>query len=71
MVLINVSVQNGCPGRWVSLDCKGTYIASETGERNYATALMAASLEKRVSLTIDNEKLHDNYCVATRVDVIF
>ena len=71
MVLLDTAIENGCPARWVSLDCKGIHIDSETGERNYASALVAASLKKTISVAVDNTKRNDNYCVATRFDIVF
>lgn len=71
MVKMDSNINNGCPTRWLSLDCKGTYVGTEAGERNYATALMAASLGKTISMQVDNNKKHDNYCVVKRLDVIF
>jgi len=57
-----------CPSNWVSLDCNGGYHGA--GERNYSTALMAFSLNKSVSVQVDQEKKYGNYCVVTRIDVL-
>lgn len=72
MISLGLPVENGCgTSSWVSLDCKGTHVSSNTGERNYASALMAAMQEKKVVIAIDNEKMHGNFCVVTRLDIVF
>ena len=71
MISLDVPIENGCGNSWVSLDCKGTHVSSDTGERNYASALMAAMQKKKVVLVVDNQKLHGTFCVVTRLDVVF
>ena len=72
MISLAVPVENGCgTSSWMSLDCKGTHVSSETGERNYASALLAAMQEKKVVVVVDNEKTHNNFCVVTRLDIVF
>jgi len=72
MVQLSTGISNGCPANgWVSLDCDATYLQYRAGERHYASALIAASIGKQVSILIDNAQKHDGYCVARRVDVIF
>lgn len=72
MILLTKSIGNGCPNNgWVSLDCKGEYFPESVGSRNYATAIVAASMNKTVSVLVNNNKKHSGYCVAERLDVIY
>ena len=72
MIQLDVDIGTGCPENgWVSLDCDGKYFGQEQGRRHFASALIAATLGKKVTLYIDNTKKHDNYCVARRLDVVF
>lgn len=68
MIALSTTIGHACNGSWVSLDCNGGY--SNSGERHYATALMAFSLQKNVSVEVDNEKVYNGYCVAKRIDVL-
>ena len=68
MIQLSKEIGSGCSANWVSLDCKGGY--SSAGERNYASALMAFSLNKSVSVYFDPTKTYNTYCVVTRVDVL-
>ena len=63
---VPVNVAN-CGSGWVSLDCQGGY--SSSGERHYASALMAFSLNKTVTVFVDSAKQYNGFCVATRLDV--
>jgi len=72
MVLLNVAFTNGCPNSgWVSLDCKAVTTPAGDGNRHFASALLAASLNKQVSIVIDNTKKVNTYCVGTRFDILF
>ncbi|MGR9115748.1 MAG: hypothetical protein ACU85E_08275 [Gammaproteobacteria bacterium] len=69
MIYLSTPINNGCPASgWVSLDCNGGY--NRAGERNYASALMAFSLNKTVSVLVDNTQKYNGYCVVRRMDVI-
>lgn len=69
MILLSTAVNNGCPANgYVSLDCNGGF--HRAGERNYASALMAFSLNKTVSVLVENTQKYNGYCVASRIDVI-
>jgi len=68
MIQLSKSIGTGCLQNWVSLDCNGNY--SNSGERHYATALMAFSLNKSVTVAFDSTKKHNGYCVVTRIDVL-
>lgn len=71
MVLISTPIANGCPNNgWVSLDCDGTYSQAGEGQRAYASALVALSLGKQVSILVNTTQKHNGYCVARRLDII-
>lgn len=70
MIQLTESIGNGCPDNgWVSLDCEGETIDSEDGKRAYATSLVALTLNKTLSVQIDNTLKVDGYCVAKRIDI--
>ncbi|EIJ34226.1 hypothetical protein Thini_1632 [Thiothrix nivea DSM 5205] len=72
MALLDVSIGNSCPNSgWVSLDCKAVKTPAGDGNRHFASALLAASLNKQVTVYINNANKIDNYCVADRIDTIF
>ena len=68
-----VTIGEGCPenSTAVSLDCEGVFVDKSVAARNYASAVVAASLGKTVSLRINNEQKHNGYCVANRLDIGF
>ena len=53
---------------WVSLDCEKKY--GDFGREMYAAALMAFSLEKKVSVYVHDHEKHGPFCVARRLDVL-
>ncbi len=70
MIELSTAVSNGCPANgWVSLDCNGGFHGA--GERHYASALMAFSLNKPVTVQVDNTQKYNGYCVARRIDVLY
>ena len=70
MILLTTNIANGCPDNgWVSLDCKGTYSEASNGKRAYVTALLAYQMGKQVSVLVNNEEKHSDYCVAQRIDI--
>lgn len=70
MIQLSVGVGNGCPSNgWVSLDCDAIFSDPGEGQRAYATALVALTLDKKISVHINNEQKHNDYCVATRLDI--
>lgn len=71
MVQLSRNVANGCPNSgWVSLDCDANHSDPGDGQRAYASALVALTLGKQVSVFIDNTKKNDSYCVARRLDIL-
>jgi len=71
MAKINkVPVIANCPNTgWVSFSCDGTYNSVQVGKMSYGLALLAYSLGKKLYIEIDDTKLHDGYCFASRVDL--
>lgn len=69
MIQLSNPIGNGCPDKgWVSLDCNDDYY--DGGERRYASALMAFSLDKPVYVQVDNQVKQGEFCVAKRIDVV-
>lgn len=76
-VKLDVPIGTGCDSSWVSFDCANQHLPVGTGSRTYATALVAASLGKTVSLYVDNDaalKQTSTYsplalCIAKRLDI--
>ncbi len=60
----------GCKGGWISLDCQGEYLEKGDGDRMLNLALIAQTMEKKVSVKIDNSKKHNDYCIAVRFDIL-
>lgn len=54
---------------WVSFSCTGTYNSKDLAFYMLDQAQLALSLNKTVSVTVDDTKKHNGYCVATRIDV--
>jgi len=70
MIQISANIGNGCPnGGWVSLDCTNTFYSATDSKNKYALALTAFSLDKQVTVVVDNTKKHNAFCVARRVDM--
>jgi len=63
------AVNCGASG-WVSFSCTGTYNSKDLAFYMLDQAQLALSLNKTVSVTVDDTKTHNGYCVATRIDVI-
>ena len=69
MIYLSTPIGNGCPNNgWVSLDCNDKYF--QGGERMYSSAIVAKTTKSRVSLYIHNDKKHNGYCVARRLDIL-
>lgn len=59
-----------CPARWVSLDCKGDFNSKETSRRLWDAAQLGFATESSILVVINDEKKHNGYCVADRLDVV-
>lgn len=73
LIAMDKNIGHGCRSKWVSLDCKGLFFDkdSKTGEKKYASALVAAHTQRDILLVIDNTQKANGYCVASRLDVLF
>lgn len=70
MLKLSTPIGNGCPNNgWVSLDCDAQFSDAGEGQRAYASALVAFSLGKTITVTINNSQQHDGYCVVRRLDI--
>jgi len=67
-IQLSKPIGNGCTGSWLSLDCQEKFSAG--GDRKYATAMLAFSLNKSVTAFFDAKQKQGVYCVAKRVDVL-
>lgn len=70
MIQLSVTLGNSCNSNWVSLDCEGTYLDNGDGDRFLNTAYIAQTMDKTVSVKIDNSKKHSGYCVVSRIDLL-
>jgi len=58
-----------CPGAWVSFSCDGTYASQSAALMLLDQAQMALALGKQVYIEVDDQKLHNTFCTATRIDI--
>ncbi len=63
------AVNCGASG-WVSFSCTGTHNGKDLAFYMLDQAQLALALNKPVSVTVDDAKTHNGYCVATRIDVV-
>ena len=70
MIQIPTLLEHGCTSNWISLDCMGTFSDKGNGDRLLNVALIAQTMEKRVSIKIDNIKKHNTICVGQRIDIL-
>jgi hypothetical protein len=60
----------GCWGGWVSFSCDGTFTDPVRAYRMLDQAQLALATGMRVLVVVDNTKVHNGYCVASRIDVL-
>ena len=74
MVWLSVSPSDegmDCPtGNWVTFSCSGEHASKSSALRMFDSAQMAFALNKNVIVTVDDEKKHNNWCFASRIDVL-
>jgi len=58
-----------CGNHWVSFSCTGTYAPKDLAYRMFDTAQLALVTNKTVTLRIEDTKLHNGYCYASRIDL--
>ena len=72
MVLTNVTLANeglNCPSRWVTFSCSGVYAAKDIAYRMFDSGQMAMATGKSVRLYVTDQKKHNGFCYAFRIDV--
>jgi hypothetical protein len=58
-----------CPSRWVSFSCSGDFNARDVALRMFDAAQMSLALDLPVNIVVDDERKHNGYCYANRIDV--
>ncbi len=58
-----------CFSNWVAFSCDGTYASKDIAQLLLDNAQLASTLKKAVYVEVDDTKLHNGYCTATRVDI--
>ncbi|MDA8554991.1 hypothetical protein N9K98_07240 [Luminiphilus sp.] len=64
------SVSSDCKTDWVTFSCSGDYNPKSVGQTKYDLAQLAYVVGKRLDLKLETTELHNDFCFATRVDVI-
>lgn len=57
-----------CPDKWVSFSCDGTYASKDAALMLLDQAQLAQVMKKQVYVTVNDAKLHNGVCTATRLD---
>ena len=73
MARVNVTLADlgvDCYSRWVTFSCSGVHTTKDVAYRMFDSAQMALALEKRVQLYVTDQKKHNGYCFANRIDVL-
>ena len=73
MVYTNVTLSDlglDCRGRWVTFSCSGVHTTKDVAYRMFDSAQMAMALTKPVRLYVSDQKKHNDYCYANRIDVL-
>jgi hypothetical protein len=59
-----------CYSRWVTFSCSGVHTTKDVAYRMFDSAQMAMALDKQVWLSVTDQKKHNGYCFANRIDVL-
>lgn len=61
-----------CPdaGNWVTFSCSGTHTSRSNAMRMLDSAQLAFVSNRRVRVYVDDSRMHNGWCLATRVDVL-
>jgi len=70
MILLDRSIEHGCPSAWISLDLIAKYWSKESGKNKYSAALTAFAMDKSISVFVYSHQKHNSYCVARRIDIL-
>ena len=68
MIFTTIESSIDCPNNWFSIDCKGSFNSKETTRRLWDSAQLAFATDSRVYLVANDQKKHNGYCVADRLD---
>jgi hypothetical protein len=73
MALLSVNPQtvlSGCGSGWVTFSCSGHFTNSVRAYRMLDAAELALATGKNVTVYFQDDKMHNGYCFANRIDVI-
>ncbi len=59
----------GCKNSWVTFSCDGTYTDPVRAYRMLDQAQLALATGLRVLVIVDDSKVHNGYCFASRINV--
>ena len=62
------TVLGGCGNYYITFSCDGTFNTKSQANAKLNAAQLAYAAAKKVYVTIDDTKLHNGYCFASRVD---
>ena len=58
-----------CNSSWVTFSCTGTYGPKDQAYKMYDSAQMAMVMDYNITFHLDDEKKHNGFCLATRIDI--
>jgi len=64
------AVLPACKSTWVTFSCDGTYTDPVRAYRMLDQAQLALATGLAVQVTINDSKMHDGYCFASRIKVV-
>jgi hypothetical protein len=73
MAALSVDPQNhlpSCATTWVSFSCTGDFADPVQAYRMVDQAQLAVATNKRVLVMIQDDKKHNGYCYANRIDIL-
>ena len=59
-----------CLGGWVSFSCSGDFTDSTRAYRMLDQAQLAFATGKNVMVTFEDNRMHNGYCFAQRIDIL-
>ena len=60
-----------CRGAWVTFSCTGDFTSKDIAYKMLESAQMALALDREVSVMVDDQLLHNGWCYANRIDVLY
>ena len=73
MAKLNVTLSSqglDCRSKWVSFSCTGDFAPRAAAKTNFELAQLAFALGSEVRIQADDSRQHNNYCFASRIDVL-